>query len=506
MFRSTAVSALLAATTLAHAQFRVGIWNVTFYDGDPDLDSVFQTAIFESFEGRSFRPDVLLIQEIDATSTDHFLGVLNGDPRGGQDWRLAPVFDGPGVLDTAVFYRSSKVVSVDAVLVSPGRPAPAHPRNLTRYTLTLAGYASSEAQLVVYNTHMKAGSEPGDELRRLEEAIIFRADAERLPEGTHFLLGGDLNVKRSTEPAYVRLTEDLRIDSGRVYDPITTPGEWVNNPAFVFVHSQDPFTQMDDRLDQILMSDDLLDGEGLEYLGDWTTPFSTTTFDDPNHSYRSWGNDGTSFDTPIRRRGNRMVGQAIAQALYDSTNGLSGHLPVFCDLLLPARVASEPVLDLGRIKVGSPIELQLVVSNAGDVALWQRDDSIAAPPGGIQPLRYSLVGDGPIGVPTGAFRDDAGGEGNTHEITVDTSAVGPFSATVCIESNAPDEPTRLVRIGGEVVACLADLNSDGALTVFDFLAFQNLFDAGDRTADLDGDGALTVFDFLAFQNLFDAGC
>ncbi|MEO1007178.1 MAG: GC-type dockerin domain-anchored protein [Planctomycetota bacterium] len=55
-------------------------------------------------------------------------------------------------------------------------------------------------------------------------------------------------------------------------------------------------------------------------------------------------------------------------------------------------------------------------------------------------------------------------------------------------------------------ACPADLDGDGTLTVFDFLAFQNLFDAGDPAADFDGDGELTIFDFLAFQNAFDAGC
>ena len=54
--------------------------------------------------------------------------------------------------------------------------------------------------------------------------------------------------------------------------------------------------------------------------------------------------------------------------------------------------------------------------------------------------------------------------------------------------------------------CLADLDGDGALTIFDFLTFQNLFDAGDPAADFDGDGDLTLFDFLAFQNAFDAGC
>jgi hypothetical protein len=54
--------------------------------------------------------------------------------------------------------------------------------------------------------------------------------------------------------------------------------------------------------------------------------------------------------------------------------------------------------------------------------------------------------------------------------------------------------------------CRADLDGDGSLTIFDFLSFQNLFDAGDPQADFDGDGSLTIFDFLAFQNEFDAGC
>ncbi|MEQ8318195.1 MAG: GC-type dockerin domain-anchored protein [Phycisphaerales bacterium] len=55
-------------------------------------------------------------------------------------------------------------------------------------------------------------------------------------------------------------------------------------------------------------------------------------------------------------------------------------------------------------------------------------------------------------------------------------------------------------------ACRADLDGDGQLTIFDFLSFQNLFDAGDPLADFDGDGELTIFDFLSFQNAFDAGC
>jgi|GEM_PF-6620031 len=55
--------------------------------------------------------------------------------------------------------------------------------------------------------------------------------------------------------------------------------------------------------------------------------------------------------------------------------------------------------------------------------------------------------------------------------------------------------------------CRADLDGDGALTLFDFLVFQDEFDIGRRLiADWDRDGELTVFDFLGYLNDFDAGC
>ncbi len=64
----------------------------------------------------------------------------------------------------------------------------------------------------------------------------------------------------------------------------------------------------------------------------------------------------------------------------------------------------------------------------------------------------------------------------------------------------------IIAEGDITVACRADIDGDGELTIFDFLAYQNLFDAGDLAADFDGDGSLTIFDFLAFQNEFDTGC
>lgn len=54
--------------------------------------------------------------------------------------------------------------------------------------------------------------------------------------------------------------------------------------------------------------------------------------------------------------------------------------------------------------------------------------------------------------------------------------------------------------------CAVDLDGDGEATVFDFLAFFNLFDLADPLADFDGDGDFTLFDFLEFQTQFMAGC
>lgn len=57
--------------------------------------------------------------------------------------------------------------------------------------------------------------------------------------------------------------------------------------------------------------------------------------------------------------------------------------------------------------------------------------------------------------------------------------------------------------------CAPDLDPNGVLDIFDFLAFQNLFVQGDPRADLDhstGVGVFDIFDFLVFQLLFTQGC
>lgn len=54
--------------------------------------------------------------------------------------------------------------------------------------------------------------------------------------------------------------------------------------------------------------------------------------------------------------------------------------------------------------------------------------------------------------------------------------------------------------------CPGDMEGDGDVDVFDFLAFQNLFAQQDPRADVECDSDWDVFDYLAFLNLTSQGC
>ncbi len=67
-------------------------------------------------------------------------------------------------------------------------------------------------------------------------------------------------------------------------------------------------------------------------------------------------------------------------------------------------------------------------------------------------------------------------------------------------------PGRFVARWSPAARCAADADRNCVLDAMDFLEFGVLFDRGDDRADFDGDGRLTVFDYLAFSNAFEAGC
>ena len=504
----TRVAMIVVCAAPASAQLRVAAWNISNYGGGrvPSIHN----SVYAEFEGRSMSPDAFVLQEfLSQSAVDQFVAALNSAPGSPGDWAAAPFVNGPDT-DSAFAYRTSKVQLIDTVLVATGSPSPNFPRNIMRYDIRPVGYEGAEATIACYSTHMKSGSGSADQQRRLLEAQTIRADAESLPEGWAFLIGGDFNIQSSNQAAYQELVGSQFDNSGRFFDPISTPGSWNNNSSFRFVHTQDPVGAggMDDRHDQILLSEALIAPGGLAYVGtlnDLTglpVPYSTSTWDDPNHSYRSWGNDGSTFNVALRTTGNTMVGPTIAQALKDICVG-AGHLPVFLDMRVPAEVGSDLVLDFGEVMQGDTVAASFEVLNAGNDALWGA--------AGISNLMYSLDASRGFGAPAGVFVDAAGGGGNSHEITIDTTAIGALMGTLTIFSDSVDEPVRVVTLTGVVVggvACDGDTNGD---LVVDFTDLNTVLASFGQSGsglpgDLDNSGTVDFADLNEVLANFGQTC
>jgi len=377
-----------------------------------------------------------------SSGLNSFVSAMNTAPDSPGNYGSAPFFDGPDT-ESVLIYQMDKLVLDGTVIVAAGGNTPLPPRNVMRYDLHLNGYSQAATQFSVYSLHMKAGTGTDDLARRLREAQIVRADAQAL--GRPFYIGGDLNLRSSGESSFIELTGSKANNIGRFFDPIKTPGGWNNTVSMKFVHTQDPasgFAGMDDRYDFILFSQGLIDGNGFDYIGNPNIAFSTTTWNDPNHSYRPWGNDGTSFNTALTVTNNQMVGPAIAQALINCTGGQSGHLPVLLDMRVPAKIGVPNSIDFGVLYLGQIATRQLFVSNTANVGLW----NVA----GIDILDYTLGSTSGFNVAPGPFQGVAGTT-NNHVVTLDTSTPGHKTGTITVASDDPENPTVQVQVTGYVL-------------------------------------------------------
>jgi endonuclease/exonuclease/phosphatase family metal-dependent hydrolase len=437
--RTSALAIAFGLSSLGAAQLRVATWNITNYSSG--RASAFQTALFDSFSGRSFNPDVLVVQELlGTTGRTNFLNLLNAAPGQSGQWAAAPYL-GTGDTDSGMFYRINKVDYQGLANVA------GDPRSTQRYDFKLKGYQATSTvnpNISFYSSHLKAGSATGgaEEARRLTETTNVRNDAATRPVGTHFLIGGDFNISTSNDDSYRRLT-DASVPTagaaGRFFDPINSSFTasnggitWNNSATYKYLHTQDPIGAggMDDRFDFLLTSGSLRDGKGLDYIGSTTAAYSTTTWNDPNHSYRVWGNDGTSFNTALTTTGNTMVGPTIAQALRDSTGistvgGAGGHMPVFLDMKIPADLAvSAANLNFGTSILSSVSQQSLIVSNAVDALIWGTST--------VQLSNYSFSLSGTdFSAPSGTFSLGAG-QMLSQFISMNTSTLGNKSATLFI--------------------------------------------------------------------------
>ncbi len=579
-FACLAGLALTCLAPAANAQLRVANWNVTNYSSGRLNE--FRTALFSAAPASGvlvpnlkFSPDIILAQEIVGSGgASAFLSLLNGAAAAGftgapTDWAMTPYVDtsvNPGSNPSHVmYYRTSKV----DLLSQAGVPSPATikilkvgttgsastygdtgscadcpPRDTHRYQIRLDGFpAGNAAELYLYQTHFKAGTASGDNTRRAAESDRIRADSNALPAGVNFLLGADMNVQASTNSMYVKLIENGSNAAGRFIDPISTPGTWENSSSYRIVHTQEPSTQMDSRHDQIVIGPTLRNNSGIDYIGT-TAAYSTTTWNDPNHSYRCWGNDGSTFDAPLKTTGNTMVGATIAQALITSVSG-GGHLPVYLDLRIPAKINAPASINFGTVDQNSVATVTITIRN-GDALVSGSDPhfnrfSRDGGSSGFETLSYTLSPSAGFTTAAGPFTRTASvNAGDSRVITMNTSTTGIKTGTLTITSNAANTPSLVIPITGEVVAVVAALcpgdiayddgnllppfgpstGTNNGLTEADYNAFfSGFFDAAaycDIANDdgsplppfgvLDTNNGTTEADYNLFFGVFFDGC
>ncbi len=376
-------------------------------------------------------PDAIIGQEfLSQAGVTAFLSALNTAPGSSGNWAAAAFLNGPDT-DSAFFYRTDRLEFLGTTTIATGGGAPLPPRDIRRYDISLNGYFGLGPKLALYSSHMKSGDSTEDEDRRLAEANLIRANAQGLSGFAGFMLGGDFNTYRSSDRAFSKLVASEGNNAGRFFDPISTNGEWNANSAFRYVHTQDPSGAggMDSRFDFMMLSGTLIDGTGFEYIGQFGTPYATNTWNDPNHSYRAWGNDGGSFDQQLRTTNNEMVGPVIAQALINAATTAGGHLPVFLDLRVPAEIQAAPgSLNFGNVVQGTSPTLNLDVANGVSTTLWRT---------GIADLNYTLTASSGFTAPAGTFIDVAGGGQNAHSIGSQTATLGSQNGTLTVNSPTP---------------------------------------------------------------------
>ncbi|MBC8139356.1 MAG: hypothetical protein H8F28_26060, partial [Fibrella sp.] len=231
----TAISTSWAQTNTS--TLRLATWNVTNYAGAGSRDSDFQNAFYGTFQGRTFAPDILLGQEFTSqTAVNSFVNLLNSGLTAATgetgDWAAATFSNGPDT-DNAFFYRTGKVEFLGQAIVSAGAPGNSNPpRDTNRYDVRIRADIDN-TPLSLYSSHMASQGNPAS--RRRIEAQRIRANAQSLPVGTTFILGGDFNIVDSDDLEYQDLVGSQTNNVGRFFDPINTPssgpGEWQNNNA-----------------------------------------------------------------------------------------------------------------------------------------------------------------------------------------------------------------------------------------------------------------------------------
>lgn len=282
------------------ASVRVVTYNALNFGGN-DMDRVpfFETILNE------IGADIILFQEIeDSMGGELLLSALNN---GSNNFSGSVYLNGQDT-NNFLIYRNSLVTFASQDTIGTDL------RDISEFELIIDGNL-----IRFYSCHLKAST--GYENERFEEVTKLRDHLNQLPEGSEFIIVGDMNFYTSSEPGYQKFIAEEGNNIGRAEDISDQVGDWHNNSDYADIHTQSTrstqfgggaYGGLDDRFDFIFSSYQLNNGTGLEYIDGTITSF---------------GNDGAHFNESINNGDNSAVSQEVADALYEA----SDHLPVYAD-------------------------------------------------------------------------------------------------------------------------------------------------------------------------------
>jgi len=270
------------------------------------------------------QPEILTVNEIGANTYVHQRLLDSSLNVNGINYYKKAVYTniaGSSIVNM-LYYDSTKIVLHSQDVVQPVTT-----RDIHIYKL----YHRSPNLSVTHDTvffycivaHLKAGNSSADAAKRaVMTNDMMNYLSANYPQD-NFLFLGDYNVYRSSEAAYQNLI-DFPVSDYNFYDPINRMGSWNNNSSYADVHTQSTHSSsngcasgggMDDRFDQILVSDMIMKGsEKVEYV---------------TNTYTAVGQDGLHFNKSINASPvNTSVPPDVLNALYN----MSDHLPVTMDL------------------------------------------------------------------------------------------------------------------------------------------------------------------------------
>jgi hypothetical protein len=507
-----AIFAINALVAQVHAQLRVVTYNTT---GAPrsGMDIVLKSIGEETRNGFAKPIDILLLQEQNninpfpgannpSPDTQAFVALLNNIYAGqGITYNMSNR-TGTGDSTQTLIYRTETVQLLGDVAVNN----PGAPRQPLRFQLRPVGYSNPSSDFYIYNSHYKASLDntpPGSNAnQRNNEATAIRSNSNALGEGTHAIYAGDHNFyySNSQEPAWGTLTA---AGAGQANDPLNRVGSWHSNSSFADVHTQSPCNTgctlvgggMDDRFDFQLVTGELLDGEGMSYVGPTSTGMSGTV-----HSYHAFGNNGSTYNTNINSSSNTVTFPGVTSytksQILNALWSVSDHLPVVADYQVPAvmNVLADAVpttLDLGQA-----FSLNVAVNNSANV--------VAAI--GADELDYSLTTSGGV---SGTFLsqvDLALGGSNSYSVIFDTATIGLKTGAITITSTSQGVEGGLVTIPISFTVVLpGDYDGNGIVDAADYSIWrvslgQNV--AIGSGADGDRNGIVDEGDYSVWQSHF----